>query len=202
MTQTHDSDAIAAEILRLDGRGSYTEDDHHRLQELAPALARAWLARRVEYRHGLPPVAAIEAQGARGGWWQYKRPDHSPPQLIELRVRRPPFLTDGAAPEILGNRFQCQEGGFKDWRRVEGTGWRTEKNPFKKADLRAADPSEWSWRPCTADADPLPWEPGQEGGSGADLVAEVQRLRAENAKLRDQLEAERLDALEAGERVP
>ncbi len=202
MTQTHDSDAIAAEILRLDERGrGYTEDDHHRLQEIAPALARAWLSRRVEYRPGLPSAAAIDAQRERGGWWQYKRPDHSPPQLIELRARRLPFLTDGAAPEILGNRYQSRDG-YKDWRPVEGTGWKTEQNPFKKADLRADDPSEWSWRPCAADADPLPWEAGQEGSSGADLVAEVQRLRAENAELRDQLEAERLDALEAGERVP
>jgi hypothetical protein len=157
----------------------------------------AWLARRVEYRPGLPPAAAIDAQRERGGWWQYKRPGHSP-QLMELRTRRLPFFTEGATPDILGH----EQAGSAGWFRLEGTGWRTEQNPFKKADLRAADPSEWSWRPCTADADPLPWEPGQEGGSGADLVAEVQRLRAENAELRDQLETERLDALEAGERVP
>lgn len=93
--------ATAAEILRLDKRGSYTEDDHHRLQEIAPELARAWLARRVEYRPGLPPAAAIDAQRERGGWWQYKKPGHRP-QLIGLRARRLPFLTDGAAPEILG----------------------------------------------------------------------------------------------------
>ena len=160
MTQTRDSDAIAAEILRLDGRGSYTEDDHHRLQELAPALARAWLARRVEYRPGLPSAAAIEAQRDRGGWWQYKRPgcvSDTRPQLIELRARRLPFLTDGAAPLVEGN-YQSGVGWFP----LEGTGWRTERDSFRKALLRADDPGEWSWRPCTADADPLPWPERKE----------------------------------------
>jgi hypothetical protein len=91
------SNTIAAEILRLDERGSYTEDDHHRIQELAPALARAWLARRVEYRPGLPSAAAIDAQRERGGWWQYKNgskdASDARPQLIELRTKRLPFLT-------------------------------------------------------------------------------------------------------------
>lgn len=157
MTTTHDCPGCTACI----DPALLTEADRERptcgsppSQEPGPILARA------EYRPGLPPAAAVEAQGARGGWWQYKtKMPGLRPQLIELRVRRLPFLPDGAAPEIWGDYDGTGIDG-PGWFRLEGTGWRTEQNPARKASLRAEDPSEWSWRPCTADADPLRWAAG------------------------------------------
>ncbi len=162
--------SVAAAILRLDERGSYTEDDHHQLQELAPTLARAWLERRVEYRPGLPPAAAIEAHAARGGCWQHQREGRFP-RIVRLRVKHLPFLTEGCAPEIQGLYSETAIWGLHDeatgWFRVEGTGWRTTTDPLRRAALRAQDLTEGSWRPCSfPDGDPLSW-PGEAGPAPA-----------------------------------
>lgn len=170
-----------------DTRAMLREWDHFALRDGLddqPVIGQPPLV--VEYRQGLPPLEAIEAHEARGAWWQWRFEDEVP-QMVAMRV---------FAGEIV-RMNKSTAGPSAGWFDPPREHWSPEGNRFTRENLRAADATQWAYRPALADGTPVPWldalaaQPVLAPARSADSRDEKKPNQMSIEELRDALRTER-----------